>query len=180
MSTTNTASSTSTEGPVCLDCLPEPGSSTASQNAEPAQTAAPMLPSQAQGQVSAKQEEDIEDPSTFKPLDHLAIGPAIFIEYCDGCRWAPRASWTATELFLTFPSPAITSITLTPAVEHPGRFRVWLKLPNEGEAQLMWDRKVEGGFPELKLLKQRIRNVIQPKQSLGHSDKPGTAVIPSA
>ena len=51
----------------------------------------------------------------------------------------------------------------------------------------MWDRKTEGGFPELKVLvssdqhssqtdvhqasqKQRIRDVIQPGKSLGHSD----------
>lgn len=54
--------------------------------------------------------------------------------------------------------------------------------------QLLWDRKVrqkrtvqlsvgllkklqtEGGFPELKVLKQRLRNVIQPEKDLGHSD----------
>ncbi|KAJ9104217.1 hypothetical protein QFC19_004034 [Naganishia cerealis] len=173
MSTTG-ATSNLKQADVCQDCLPEPE---ASRKPEPDQNATPELRSQ--GQVSAKQEEDVEDPSTFKPLD-LGIGPAITIEYCDRCRWAPRASWTATELFLTFPSPAITSITLTPAVEHSGRFRVWLKLPSESEARLMWDRKIEGGFPELKVLKQRIRNVVQPNQSLGHSDKPGTAVVPSS
>ena len=31
----------------------------------------------------------------------------------------------------------------------------------------------EGGFPELKVLKQRIRNLIQPDMSLGHSDVHG-------
>ncbi|GHJ86850.1 hypothetical protein NliqN6_3252 [Naganishia liquefaciens] len=144
-----------TPDPTCLDCRPEdPGQRSSSQ---------PKT-------ASAKQDEDVEDPSTFRPLER-SIGPAVTIEYCDGCRWAPRASWTATELFLTFPSPTITSITLTPATEHPGRFRVWLQLPSEESPRLMWDRKVEGGFPELKVLKQRIRNVIQPKQNLGHSDK---------
>lgn len=28
----------------------------------------------------------------------------------------------------------------------------------------------EGGFPELKVLKQRVRNLIQPDMNLGHSD----------
>jgi len=37
--------------------------------------------------------------------------------------------------------------------------------------------QTEGGFPELKVLKQRLRNDIQPEMSLGHSDKPGTKVI---
>lgn len=40
--------------------------------------------------------------------------------------------------------------------ETGGRFRVWLYLPGEGangpNANLIWDRKVEGGFPELKVL----------------------------
>lgn len=82
MSNINTAS-TSVEGAVCVDCLPEPGSSANSHNAEAAQTAVPTSHSQGQGQVSSKQEEDVEDSSTFKPLD-LAIGPAVTIEYCDG------------------------------------------------------------------------------------------------
>ncbi|KDN50113.1 hypothetical protein RSAG8_01449, partial [Rhizoctonia solani AG-8 WAC10335] len=77
-----------------------------------------------------------------------------------------------TELFLTFPPPALSSITLVPlnSTETGGRFRVWL-LPTDGEnPKLVWDRKTEGGFPELKVLKQRIRDVIQPGTSLGHSD----------
>lgn len=36
------------------------------------------------------------------------------------------------------------------------------------------DQQTEGGFPELKILKQRIRNLLQPDLSLGHSDKPST------
>ncbi|KAI3596752.1 selenoprotein w-related [Moniliophthora roreri] len=65
-----------------------------------------------------------------------------------------------------------------------GRFRVWLWMEDEKETAadieetgsgkkpvLVWDRKSEGGFPELKVLKQRIRDYVQPGQSLGHSDK---------
>jgi predicted Rdx family selenoprotein len=33
--------------------------------------------------------------------------------------------------------------------------------------------QTEGGFPELKILKQRIRNIIQPELNLGHSDAGG-------
>lgn len=32
---------------------------------------------------------------------------------------------------------------------------------------------MEGGFPELKVLKQRIRNLVQPDMGLGHSDVHG-------
>jgi hypothetical protein len=38
---------------------------------------------------------------------------------------------------------------------------------------LLWDRKTEGGFPETKVLKQRVRDLIDPKKDLGHSDVGG-------
>ncbi|TKA68953.1 hypothetical protein B0A49_04659 [Cryomyces minteri] len=44
----------------------------------------------------------------------------------------------------------------------------------ETQHVLVWDRKAEGGFPETKILKQRIRNFIEPGRDLGHSDKPAT------
>jgi predicted Rdx family selenoprotein len=39
---------------------------------------------------------------------------------------------------------------------------------------LIWDRKSEGGFPEAKILKQLIRNHIDPEKNLGHSDTPSS------
>ncbi|KAK1227428.1 hypothetical protein PQX77_009575 [Marasmius sp. AFHP31] len=112
------------------------------------------------------------DPSTFvfpKPLETTTIT----IEFCDRCRWLHRATWVQTELFVTFGPSAIGSITLVPRMsdETAGRFRVWLTIPGEESPVLMWDRKVEGGFPELKVLKQRIRDKVQPGKSLGHSDR---------
>ncbi|BGP12436.1 hypothetical protein JCM10213_006998 [Rhodosporidiobolus nylandii] len=144
------------------------------------------------------------DTASFAPpdLDDERELPRVIIEFCDRCRWLHRAVWTQTELFLTFPPPVpstdgsppapagLKSITLVPrnAPETGGRFRVWLlrkdgAKDHEGDAgkeswkgwDLVWDRKVEGGFPELKVLKQRIRNLIAPSLSLGHSDKPSTA-----
>jgi len=35
---------------------------------------------------------------------------------------------------------------------------------------LIWNRKLDGGFPESKQLKQLIRNKIAPEKELGHSD----------
>ncbi|KAI0723350.1 Rdx family-domain-containing protein [Earliella scabrosa] len=111
------------------------------------------------------------DPTTFVPPS-ASICPSITIEFCDRCRWLHRATWTSTELFLTFPTPAVKAINIMPlnAEDTAGRFRVWLFLDGKPPV-LVWDRKVEGGFPELKVLKQRIRDHIQPGKSLGHSDK---------
>ena len=36
---------------------------------------------------------------------------------------------------------------------------------------VVFDRKEEGRFPEIKELKQIVRDVISPDKSLGHSDK---------
>jgi hypothetical protein len=47
----------------------------------------------------------------------------------------------------------------------------------QGRVRALLMIQTEGGFPELKVLKQRLRNHIQPEMSLGHSDKPGTKVI---
>lgn len=36
---------------------------------------------------------------------------------------------------------------------------------------VLWDRKTEGGFPETKELKRRIRDLVQPGRGLGHVDR---------
>lgn len=98
--------------------------------------------------------------------------------------------WTQTELFLTFPpalpdpsldsspstSRGLRAITLLPRNDPStaGRFRVWLHDDGDTDEQgpaLVWDRKAEGGFPELKVLKQRIRDRIDAHRGLGHSDR---------
>ncbi|ADE55414.1 SelT/SelW/SelH family protein [Coraliomargarita akajimensis] len=88
--------------------------------------------------------------------------PNVEIEYCPGCRWLLRAGWTAQELLTTF-ERELGSVSLKPS-EAGGRFTVTL------DGELVWDRKAEGGFPEMKQLKQRIRDRIAPERDLGHSD----------
>jgi predicted Rdx family selenoprotein len=38
----------------------------------------------------------------------------------------------------------------------------------------LWDRRSDGGFPETKELKRRVRDVIEPNRHLGHVDRSGT------
>ncbi|KAF8232440.1 hypothetical protein L208DRAFT_1397412 [Tricholoma matsutake] len=115
------------------------------------------------------QPSDPLDPSTFVFPEQATT---VTIEFCDRCRWLHRASWVQTELLLTFPPPALGCISLVPrnSDETAGRFRVWLSVASQSPV-LLWDRKIESGFPELKVLKQRLRDQIQPGKSLGHSDK---------
>ena len=95
----------------------------------------------------------------------LKMRPSVEIEYCPGCRWLLRAAWTAQELLTTF-EVDLGAVTLRPA-EVGGTFRVSL------DGRVVWDRKDEGRFPEMKELKQKIRDQIDPKRDLGHSDVNG-------
>jgi selenoprotein W-related protein len=86
----------------------------------------------------------------------------LVIEYCPGCRWLLRASWTAQELLTTFESE-LGAVSLRPS-ELAGTFRV------TADGILLWDRKAAGRFPEMKELKQCVRDHIAPERHLGHSD----------
>lgn len=106
--------------------------------------------------------------------------PRVAITFCTQCRWMLRAAYFAQELLSTF-GGSLGEVALIPATG--GLFTVHLtyKPVDEGiDAQtrevLLWDRKAEGGFPETKILKQRVRNHIEPGKDLGHSDKPANKV----
>jgi len=88
-----------------------------------------------------------------------------------------RAAYFGQELLSTFGN-SIGEIALIPATG--GLFTVHLTYKpaaSSAEVQqvLLWDRKAEGGFPETKILKQRVRNHIEPEKNLGHSDTPAKA-----
>lgn len=113
--------------------------------------------------------------------------PRIAITYCTQCRWMLRAAYFGQELLSTF-GTTLGEIALVPATG--GIFTVQLIYAPESQSQamdsrtdngakditlksvLIWDRKAEGGFPETKVLKQRIRDHLEPGRDLGHSDTP--------
>lgn len=120
---------------------------------------------------------------------------STFKKYCQRCKFGLRANWIQQELLSTFaPSnetaASVASIMLIPKIDDisSGRFRIYI-LPSssppthpkeeekkaglvyEGGLKLVWDRKTEGGFPEMKILKQKIRDHINPSFGLGHSDR---------
>jgi selenoprotein W-related protein len=88
--------------------------------------------------------------------------PRIEIEYCTQCRWLMRAAWMAQELLTTFETD-IGGVTLVPGTG--GIFEV------RSAGQRLWSRKDEGRFPDIKELKQRVRDVVAPEKPLGHSDR---------
>jgi selenoprotein W-related protein len=88
--------------------------------------------------------------------------PRIEIEYCTQCRWLLRAAWMAQELLTTF-STDIGELALVPG--SGGVFAVRV-----GD-QPVWSRAETGRFPEIKELKQLVRDRIAPGKELGHSDR---------
>ncbi|MDB5116312.1 MAG: SelT/SelW/SelH family protein [Mucilaginibacter sp.] len=89
--------------------------------------------------------------------------PVITIEYCPKCHWLLRAAYMAQELLTTF-EDNLHGITLQPS-EVSGRYTIYI------DGDVLFDRKREGRFPEIKELKQLVRDKVDPDKDLGHSDK---------
>jgi selenoprotein W-related protein len=74
-----------------------------------------------------------------------------------------RATWIAQELLSTFEQEA-GKVILQP--DHTGG--VFMIYANE---KLIFQRTSNSGFPDIKILKQLVRDEIAPGKDLGHSDR---------
>ncbi|MDX1594740.1 MAG: SelT/SelW/SelH family protein [Gammaproteobacteria bacterium] len=91
-----------------------------------------------------------------------ATGPCVEITYCTQCRWLLRAAWMAQELLTTF-EQELGGVKLVPGTG--GTFDVRV------DGTLLWSRREAGRFPDIKELKQRVRDVVAPDRDLGHTDR---------
>ncbi|MBC3542001.1 SelT/SelW/SelH family protein [Rufibacter sediminis] len=89
--------------------------------------------------------------------------PTVSIEYCPKCGWMLRAAYMAQELLTTF-TEDLKGVLLEPS-ETSGSYLIRVN------DQVIFDRKTAGRFPEIKELKQLVRDQVNPEKSLGHSDK---------
>ncbi len=89
--------------------------------------------------------------------------PRVEILFCTQCRWLLRTAWMAQELLTTFPEE-IGEVAMLPGSGGVFEIRV--------NDELIWSRKEQGGFPDIKELKQLVRDKIAPQRDLGHSEKP--------
>ncbi len=87
----------------------------------------------------------------------------VEIRYCRQCRWMLRSTWMAQELLTTF-EEEVGEVALRPGTG--GVFEVHVN------DELIWSRANKGRFPDIKELKQLVRDHIAPGKDLGHSDKP--------
>ena len=68
----------------------------------------------------------------------------------------------AQELLSTF-ADDLARVALEPATG--GVFRI------SCDGVQLWERTADGGFPEAKVLKQRVRDQIDPSRDLGHNER---------
>jgi len=89
--------------------------------------------------------------------------PSITIEYCPKCGWLLRAAYMAQEILTTF-NDDVKQVTLQPS-EVGGSYNISI------DNKKIFDRKEYNGFPEIKEIKQMVRDVVNPTKSLGHADR---------
>ncbi|KAK6950069.1 hypothetical protein Daesc_008392 [Daldinia eschscholtzii] len=113
--------------------------------------------------------------------------PRITIRFCTQCKWMLRAAYFAQELLSTF-STSLGEVALQPSTGGTFVVEIFFQPPATTttvtatatnpsgpsptvQNRVLWDRKTDGGFPETKELKRRVRDVIEPGRNLGHVDK---------
>lgn len=86
----------------------------------------------------------------------------VEIRYCRQCRWMLRSAWMAQELLTTF-EEELSEVALCPGIGGIFEIRV--------NDELIWSRAAAGRFPDIKELKQLVRDRVSPEKNLGHSEK---------
>ena len=89
--------------------------------------------------------------------------PTITIEYCPKCGWLLRAAYMAQEILTTF-TDDIKQVVLQPS-ETGGSYKIFI------DDTKIFDRKEYNGFPEIKEIKQLVRDIVNPEKNLGHADR---------
>lgn len=86
----------------------------------------------------------------------------IEIEFCVKCNWLMRSAWMAQELISTFGSD-LKAVNLVPG--DSGIFEI------RTNQTVIWSFKEKRRFPDIKELKQLVRDLISPGKDLGHLDR---------
>ncbi|KAI0486651.1 hypothetical protein F4859DRAFT_309044 [Xylaria cf. heliscus] len=156
--------------------------STSAPASASASTSASASASKAKGSPSPSSSSSSSSLSSPSPL------PRVTIRFCTQCKWMLRAAYFAQELLSTF-STSLGEVALQPATGGIFVVEIFYADPTpisistatatttQADAnptiqhRVLWDRKVDGGFPETKELKRRVRDVIEPERNLGHVDR---------
>ena len=95
--------------------------------------------------------------------------PRIEFLYCNQCRWLLRTAWMAQELLTTFPAE-IGEVAMIPGTGGVFEIRV--------NDELLWSRKEQGRFPDIKELKQLGARQDRPGTRPGPQREAGGSLTP--
>lgn len=109
-------------------------------------------------QAFLREEVTIAPPA----IPERSMLPRIRICYCTQCNWLLRAAWMAQELLSTF-AFEVQEVALCPGTG--GIFEIHI------DQARVWSRAEQGRFPDIKELKQLVRDQIAPDKDLGHTDR---------
>ncbi|EDO17470.1 hypothetical protein Kpol_1058p7 [Vanderwaltozyma polyspora DSM 70294] len=84
--------------------------------------------------------------------------PKISILFCTKCKWNLRSAWYLQELLQTF-GDNLREVSLVPSSVGEFKILAWINNDNDDPITI-WDRKVDGGFPDSKHLKQRVKELV--------------------
>ncbi|KAL6939484.1 hypothetical protein ACO0RG_003325 [Hanseniaspora osmophila] len=111
----------------------------------------------------------------------------VSIEFCNKCKWGLRSFWYLQELFQTF-EDKIAELSVKPNNNNPGTFKVvgYITHTNGTESSIqevtIWDRRVDGGFPDAKTLKKRIKMLLFHENNdvnIGKHNERGPSTLPN-
>ncbi|MCA1004864.1 SelT/SelW/SelH family protein [Rhodococcus hoagii] len=92
----------------------------------------------------------------------MTTAARVTITYCTQCNWLLRAGWMAQELLNTF------GTELGEVAMIPGTGGIFVVTAGD---TVVWDRKRDGGFPDIVTLKKLVRDAVVPDRDLGHADR---------
>ena len=107
------------------------------------------------------------------------LAPHLTITYCTGCNWLLRATYLAQEyLRQQHSTAAVTLIPCRPPAKG-GTFRVTIATTKHHDTpQLVWDRSIEGRFPETDELLERIAQLSAANSTDNDDDNDNPATTP--
>lgn len=122
--------------------------------------------------------------------------PRVVIQYCSKCKWQNRAVWYMSEILQTFEG-LVNDVSLQPIIDQPGAFQIIVQ-KNHDHKTILYKRRfkskelaikygdVDGsqlapyyydGFPDSKLIKVLLKDLLDDKVELGHAQKYSSTML---
>jgi selenoprotein W-related protein len=114
-------------------------------------------------------------------INQYQLDYQLSIHYCTGCRWGLRSFYMAQELLSTTDC-RLQSVTLIPSRPPApgGEFRILMRDSyNHNQSSTVWDRTVDGGFPQINVLVRCVQDRMQIDHTTTRDDDDNSNLVES-